>query len=122
MFNPRAGAHRPSIERQPSHHQQQRRLPPHTHQQPEGERGAATAIKGILGNVIEHAGKPALTSAPRPKAALRRKFVLRYPTLEYQHEQPSRIHIGWHQRLRRVPRLATDFNQHPQRGEMRFAS
>lgn len=40
--------------------------------------------------------KQPATSAPRPKAALRRKFVLRYSTLAYQHEQPSRIHIGWH--------------------------
>ena len=30
-------------------------------------------------------------SEPRAKAAPRRKFVLRYPTLEYQHEQPSHI-------------------------------
>ena len=48
-------------------------------------------------------------SALRPKAALRRKFVLRYPTLAYQHEQPSRIHIGWQlHRLRRVPHPASE--------------
>ena len=34
-------------------------------------------------------------SDPRAKAAPRRKLVLRYPTLEYQHEQPSHIHHGW---------------------------
>ena len=67
---------------------------PATRQMPEGERGAAAATgepsKTLLvgpacGNVC------AAISVPRAKAAPRRKFVLRYPTLEYQHEQPSRF-------------------------------
>jgi hypothetical protein len=48
---------------------------------------------GTLDNVI---GGPArvpvmrlVISVPRAKPAPRRKSVLRYPTLEYQHEQPS---------------------------------
>lgn len=34
-------------------------------------------------------------SVPRAKAAPRRKSVSRYPTLAYQHEQPSHILYGW---------------------------
>ena len=54
---------------------------------------------GILDNVI---GGPVLAAtlarrsqSPRAKAAPRRKSVLRYPTLAYQHEQPSHILHGW---------------------------
>ena len=56
---------------------------------PSRESSATLLVSPVRGNV--HGA----ISAPRPKAALRRKVVLRYPTLEYQHEQPSRIHIGW---------------------------
>src|SRR5450631_1743306 len=54
---------------------------------------------GILDNVIGGPGRrqrlATAISGPRAKAAPRRKFVLRYPTLEYQHEQPSHIQHGW---------------------------
>ncbi len=71
---------------------------PATLQMPEGERGAAAATGEssttlLVGLACGNACK--VISVPRAKAAPRRKFVLRYPTLAYQHEQPSHIHHGW---------------------------
>jgi len=54
---------------------------------------------GVLDNVIGGPGRrqrlATAISVPRAKAAPRRTLVLRYPTLAYQHEQPSHIHLGW---------------------------
>ena len=67
-------------------------------QMPEGERGAAAATGEpsttlLVGRTCANACRA--ISVPRAKAAPRRKSVLRYPTLEYQHEQPSHILHGW---------------------------
>ena len=66
-------------------------------QMPEGERGAAAATGEpsttlLVGLICANAGHA--ISVPRAKAAPRRKFVLRYPTLAYQHQQPSHIHTS----------------------------
>jgi hypothetical protein len=68
------------------------------HQMPDRERDAAAATgESSTTLLVGLAGGNACKaiSDPRAKAAPRRKFVLRYPTLEYQHEQPSHIHHGW---------------------------
>lgn len=65
---------------------------------------------GTLENVIGGPGvwqRMSAISVPRAKAAPRRKSVLTYPTLAYQHEQPSHLQRVANQRLRRAPRPAT---------------
>lgn len=65
---------------------------------PEGERGAAAATGESSSTLLVGPARSNACSAisvPRAKAAPRRKSVLRYPTLAYQHEQPSHILHGW---------------------------
>ena len=79
---------------------------------------------GTLENVIEQRPRGntwPLISAPRAKAAPRRKLVLRYQPSNISMSNRRTSIMGGSSRLRRVPRPATGYSSHLDQQSNRFA-